>query len=863
MSENNKKSEVSILTHKAKEAIKDYGKLDQEKIDYIVKQMALAGLANHMKLAKMAVAETNRGIYEDKIVKNMFASEYVYNEIKYKKTVGIIEDNKEEDYILLAEPIGVIAGVTPVTNPTSTTIFKALIAVKTRNPIIFSFHPSAFECSVESAKILKEAAVNAGAPKDCIQWITKPSIEATKEIMTNKDVDLILATGGPGMVKSAYSSGNPAIGVGPGNVPAIVEKTADIKRSLTDIIASKSFDNGMVCASEQGIIIEEDIYDQSIEFMKYNKCYFPDEKQISKLSELIIKKDGSVNSEIVGKYPWEIAAKAGFNIPKDTKVICCEIEDVGEEYPLSREKLSPVLAIFRVSNIDRGFELANKMLELGGLGHTSVIHSKDDGIIREFSKKMRTGRILVNCPSSQGAIGNIYNTLVPSLTLGCGSYGKNSTIDNVSVENLLNVKRMARRKVNMQWFKVPNKIYFEKGSIEYLTHMKDIKRVFIVTDDVMMKLGYLDKILYSLNNRKDKIVYEVFSEIEANPSFETINKGVERMNHFKPDTIISLGGGSPIDAGKGMWLFYENPDANLDAMKQKFMDIRKRVYRFPKMGDKSKFIAIPTTSGTGSEVTSFAVITDKTNNIKYPLADYELTPDIAIIDPDLVMSMPKEITANTGLDVLTHAIEAYVSVMASDYTDALAMKAIELVFKYLERAYIDGTDEEAREKMHNAATIAGMAFSNAFLGVNHSLAHKIGGEFHIAHGKANAILLPHVIKYNGEMTPTKFNSFPKYEKYIAPLKYADISRKLGLKASTDEEGVDSLILKIKDLMNKLNIDSSFEKCGIDEAKYMSKVEYLAERAFEDQCTSANPRVPLINELVEIYKKAYYSNYGEE
>ena len=851
------KEVINQLVNNAKVALDEFIKLDQNEVDEIVRAMALAGLENHMTLAKMAVSETGRGVYEDKVIKNLFATEYIYNDIKHIKTVRVLENNVEEGYMKVAEPIGVIAGVTPVTNPTSTTLFKAIIAAKTRNPIIFAFHPAAQNCSMEAAKIVRDAAIKHGAPENLIQWIETPSVEASGALMTHEGISLILATGGTSMVKSAYSSGNPAIGVGPGNVPCYIECTANIKQAVTDLIVSKTFDNGMICASEQGVIIDDEIYDEVVDFMKYNKCYFTTPEETELVSSLVIDTDKcAVNGDIVGKSPADIASRVGIIVPNNTKILCCELPDVGVGYPLSREKLSPVLAVFRVKNSDEGIELAEKMVELGGLGHSSVIHSNNDEVIKQFANRIKTGRILVNCPSSQGAIGDIYNTNVPSLTLGCGSYGKNSTTDNVSVKNLLNIKRVAKRKVNMQWFKIPPRIYFESGSIQYLEQMEDISKIFIVTDLGMVSLGYVDKIIHHLNSREKQVKYEIFKDVEPNPSFDTVHRGVKAMKGFDPDCIIALGGGSAIDAAKGMWLFYEYPDADVSGMKQKFMDIRKRIYRFPKLGVKCKFVAIPTTSGTGSEVTSFAVITDKANNIKYPLADYELTPDVAIIDPDLVMSLPKAITADTGLDALTHAIEAYVSVLASDYTDALAMKAIELIFEYLPRAYNDGNDKEAREKIHNASTIAGMAFTNAFLGVNHSLAHKLGGEFNISHGRSNAILLPHVIEYNGQSTPTKFVSFPKYEKYIAPKKYADISRRFGWPAYTDEEGVWSLINKIKELMKEVNIPTSIRECGVGEEEFMSKVEYLAERAFEDQCTTANPRLPLISELVEIYKRSY-------
>ena len=807
---------IDDLVEKAKTASKEYMRLDQDQIDNIVKQMSMAGLEHHMELAKMAVEETGRGIYEDKITKNMFATEYIYHSIKYDKTVGVINENEEEGYEEIAEPIGIIAGVTPVTNPTSTTMFKSLIAAKTRNVIIFGFHPSAQKCSVAAAKILRDAAIKAGAPENCILWIEEPSVTATTLLMNHPGVNLILATGGSGMVKSAYSCGKPALGVGPGNVPCYIDKTAKLKTSVNDLVLSKSFDNGMICASEQSVIVDEEIKDEFERLMKKAGCYFLSEEETSRLRNtmFIKEKDGALNSAIVGQSPYKIAGEAGIEVPKDTKVLVLKENGVGIEYPFSKEKLSPVLAYYIVKNSDEGIDLAEKLIEFGGMGHSAVIHSEDRDTIQKFAETVKVGRIIVNSPSTHGAIGDIYNTNMPSLTLGCGTFGGNSTTANVSSVNLINIKRVAKRRVNMQWFKVPEKIYFEAGSIQYLEKMPDITRAFIVTDPSMVQLGYVDKILYYLRKRKEYVHSEIFSDVESDPSFDTINKGVKLMQEFKPDVVIALGGGSPIDAAKGMWLFYEHPEADPEGMKLKFMDIRKRTYKFPKLGIKAKMVAIPTTSGTGSEVTSFAVITDKTQNKKYPLADYELTPDVAIVDPDLVMSLPKSITADTGMDVLTHAIESYVSNMASDYTDGLAEKAVELVFKNIREAYNNGSNKEAREKMHNASTIAGMAFTNAFLGINHSLAHKIGAEFHLPHGRINAILLPYVIRYNSQM-PTKFVSFPKYEYFIADQKYADLSRRMNFPAYTNEEGVNSLIEEIKKLNNDLNIPKSFKEAGID------------------------------------------------
>ena len=851
---------INELVEKAKIASQEYMKLDQETVDKITKAMSMAGLEHHMELAKLAVEETKRGIYEDKITKNMFATEYVYHSIKYEKTVGIISENEEEGYVEIAEPVGIIAGVTPVTNPTSTTMFKSIIAAKTRNVIIFGFHPSAQKSSSAAAKILRDAAIKAGAPENCILWIEEPSITATRMLMNHPDVNLILATGGTGMVRSAYSCGKPALGVGPGNVPCYIDKTAKLKTSVNDLVMSKAFDNGMICASEQAVLVDKDIYQEFEKLMREAGCYFVNPEEKKKLQDSMFdyteEYGYKLKSHVPGQSPYTIAKEAGFEIPEDTKVIVVYEEGIGREYPFSKEKLSPVLTYYIVENEDEGINKSEQLIEFGGLGHSAVIHSENRETILRFSETMKAGRIIVNSPSTHGAIGDIYNTNMPSLTLGCGSFGGNSTTANVSSVNLINIKRVAKRRVNMQWFKVPEKIYFEAGSIQYLEKMPDIQRAFIVTDEGMIKLGYVDKILYHLRKRQQYVHSEIFSDVESDPSFDTIKKGVEAMKNFNPDVIIALGGGSPIDAAKGMWLFYEHPEADAEGLKLKFMDIRKRTYKFPKLGTKCKIVAIPTTSGTGSEVTSFAVITDKEKNKKYPLADYELTPDVAIVDPDLVMSLPKSVTADTGMDVLTHAIEAYVSNMASDYTDGLAEKAVELVFENLQEAYEHGDNKLAREKMHNASTIAGMAFTNAFLGINHSLAHKIGGEFHLPHGRINAILLPYVIRYNSSK-PSKFVSFPKYEYFIADQKYYRLAKKTGLKADTVEEGISSLIEKIIEMNKELNIPSSFKEAGIEEQEFLAKVDMLADRAFEDQCTTANPRLPLVTELKQILLDSYY------
>lgn len=857
MAEINVNEMIDGYVAKAQKALNEFMALNQEQIDAIVKAMTLAGLDKHMELAKMAVEETGRGVYEDKITKNMFATEYVYHSIKNEKTVGIIAENDLEDYEIIAEPVGVVCGVTPVTNPTSTTMFKALISVKSRNPIIFGFHPGAQKCSAAAAKIVLDAAVAAGAPENCIQWIEYPSIEATNALMNHPGVATVLATGGSGMVKAAYSTGKPALGVGPGNVPCYIHKSADLEQAVNDLILSKTFDNGMICASEQAAIVDKAIAPKFEKLMKKYGCYFAKPDEIKKLSDYCIDSEkGAVNPVIVGKPATWIAEQAGVKVPEGTKILLAKLDGVGPEYPLSREKLSPVLAYFIVDSTEEGIDKAEEMVMFHGMGHSAVIHANDEDVIQKYAATMKASRLIVNSPSSHGAIGDIYNTNMPSLTLGCGSYGGNSVSGNVTTVNLINQKRVAKRRVNMQWFKVPDKIYFEHNSIQYLEKMPNITRAFIVTDPGMVSLGYVDKILYYLRKRTEHVHCEIFSDVEPDPSIETVKRGAQMMDEFKPDVIIALGGGSAMDAAKGMWLFYEHPDVDFNSLRLRFLDIRKRAFKFPKMGNKAQLVAIPTTSGTGSEVTSFAVISDKKNNMKYPLADYELTPNIAIIDPQFVMSLPKSATADTGLDVLTHALEAYVSVMASDYTDGLAMKAIQLVFKYLPRAYKNGAeDAEAREKMHNASCMAGMAFTNAFLGLNHSIAHKIGGEYHVPHGRANAVLLPHVIKYNASI-PSKFVSFPKYKKFIADEKYAEIAAFLGLPAKTTEEGVQSLINAVIDLMKEVNEPLSFSECGIDEETYMRNVPDIANKAFEDQCTTANPKLPLVKEIEQIMRDAY-------
>lgn len=857
---------INGLVANAKKALEEFMKLDQAQVDKITEAMALAGLSAQSELAKMAIEETGRGIYEDKVTKNIFSTEYIWHSIKHEKTVGIIEDNIDESYVEVAEPLGIVCGVTPTTNPTSTTMFKSIICMKTRNPIIFGFHPSAQQCSKRAAEIVRDAAIKAGAPENCIQWIEYPSIEATGLLMNHPDVATILATGGPGMVKAAYSAGKPALGVGPGNTPCYIEKTANVKQAVNDLILSKSFDNGMICASEQAAIIDKEIYDEAVGFMKYHGCYFAKPAEVKKIQETIIDTEKmAVRPWVVGQYPWQIAEKAGITIPKETKVLCVEIGGTdASKYPLALEKLSPVLAVVKADSHENAFDLCKEMLKHGA-GHTAVIHTSDDDLADLYGESMNASRIVVNSPASFGAIGDVYNSMAPSLTLGCGSYGKNSVSENVTAKNLINVKKVAKRRLNMQWFKIPEKIYFEPGAVQYLAKMPDIHRVMIVADPGMVQFGYVDRLTYQLNKNENHPVLEIFSEVEPDPDLTTVRKGTAIMNSFQPDCIVAIGGGSAMDAAKAMWLFYENPDADFIGMAQKFMDIRKRIYKFPKMGKKSKLVCVPTTSGTGSEVTSFAVISDKSKNMKYPLADYELTPDIAIVDPEFVYTVPKASTAFTGLDVLTHAIEAYVSVLATDYTDALALHAIKLVFEYLPESY-KTADKLAREKMHNASCIAGMAFTNAFLGVNHSLAHKLGGEFHIPHGLANAYLLPHVIEYNGQQTPTKFAAWPKYDHYIAPERYAEIAKLMGFvpQNAPVEKGVKALADAVRKLMKEVNIPLSISEAGktdprsyIDPKVYEDSIEMLAYKAFDDQCTTANPRLPRIDELKELLRLAYY------
>ncbi len=859
--------EVDELVTKGLKALDEFATYDQEKIDYIVAKMSVAGLDHHGRLARLAIEETHRGVFEDKATKNLFACEYVVNNMRHTKTVGIISDDPVTGITEIAEPVGVVAGITPVTNPTSTVIFKCLISIKTRNPIIFSFHPSSFHCSKEAAIVMRDAAVSAGAPENCIQWIEHGSMEATSALMNHPGIATILATGGNAMVKAAYSCGKPALGVGAGNVPCYIDRSADLEQTVNDVVLSKAFDNGMICASESAIFVDEAVYDQVKELLVKYRVYFASDKEARKMEKFMFGvskgeegvENAKLNPAVAGMSAANIAKNSGFEVPEGCQIIAVETNGVGPEEPLSREKLSPVLAVYKVADYKEGFEKCEAMLEFGGLGHSAAIHCKEQAMSDAFGDKVKAIRIVWNSPSTFGGIGNVYNSFLPSLTLGCGSYGHNSVSGNVSAINLLNIKKVGKRRNTMQWFKVPQKIYFERNSIQYLKSAKDLNKVFIVTDHSMVQLGFLKKITDQLALRRTPVTYQLFAEVEPDPDISTVNRGVELMKEFQPDTIIALGGGSAIDAAKGMWIFYEHPEVDFNDLKQKFMDIRKRAFKYPELGRKSKLICIPTTSGTGSEVSPFAVISDKANLKKYPLTDYSLTPSIAIVDPEFTTNIPPRSTAYTGMDVLTHAIEAYTSVMASDFTDGLCLEAIKLVFTYLPRAVKDGkNDLKAREKMHNAATIAGMAFANSFLGLAHALAHKMGGEFHSIHGQTCAILLPHVIKYNGTQ-PTKLALWPKYEEYQCDKKYQEICRVIGVKADTPEEAGANLAKAVMDLGKEIGIDMNFSSIVPDEKFYNEHLEELAYLAYEDQCTPCNPREPMVEDMIQIMKDAYKGN----
>ena len=856
--------EVNTLVSKALVALDEFKKIeDQEKIDAIVQAAAVAALEAHGPLAVAAVEETGRGVVEDKAIKNLYACEYIVNYMRDLKTVGVIDKDDVDGLTAIAEPVGVVCGVVPTTNPTSTTVFKSLICLKTRNPIVFSFHPSANECSKQAARIVRDAAVKAGAPENCIQFIEKPSMEGTHALMNHDGVATILATGGNAMVRAAYSCGKPALGVGAGNVPAYVHKEAKLKQAVNDIVLSKAFDNGMICASEQAAIVDKELYDEFVKLMKSHRVHFVTKEEKAKLENLLFGVEANsencagakLNSVIVGKPATEIAKLAGFEVPKGTVILAAECSEVGVKEPLTREKLSPVLAVLKSSSTKDGIEKARQMVEFNGLGHTAAIHTQNEEVAEEFGKVVRACRVVWNSPSTFGGIGDVYNAFIPSLTLGCGSYGRNSVSGNVNAINLLNIKLIGRRNNNMQWFKLPPKVYFEPNAIKYLSEMEGLERVMIVTDESMVKLGFAGRIIDQLNRRKNKVQYEVFAGVEPNPDITTVKRGLEIMNTFKPNAIVALGGGSPMDAAKIMWLFYERPDADFKELVQKFADIRKRTVKFPHLGQKAKFIAVPTTSGTGSEVTPFAVISDKENDKKYPLADYAITPHVAIVDPVLVQTVPARPTASTGMDVLTHATEAYTSILANDYTDGLALRAIKLVFENLEKS-VKEFDKDAREKMHNASCLAGMAFANAFLGISHSMAHKIGGKFHTIHGETNATLLPYVIKYNGTR-PGKVSLWPKYEHYQADERFQDIARMLGLKADTPEQAVDSYAQAVFELGKRVGTPMCFRDHGVDYEAFKAALPTLAMDAYEDQCTPANPRLALIKDMEGIMEAAWF------
>ena len=850
---------LNALIAKVKAAQIKFAEYTQEQVDSIFAAAALAANNERIPLAQMAVAETGMGVVEDKVIKNHYAAEYVYNKYRHTKTCGILEENEAMGIARVAEPVGVIAGIVPTTNPTSTAIFKSLLALKTRNGIIFSPHPRAKKCTIAAARVVLEAAVKAGAPEDIIGWIEEPSVAMSQHLMSHPDIALILATGGPGMVKAAYSSGTPAVGVGPGNTPVVMGDTCDVKTAVSSVLMSKTFDNGMICASEQSVTAVDCIYDEvKAEFARRGaRILTPEEAE--KVGN-VIQIDGKLNPKIVGQSAWHIAQMAGVDVPKETKVLIAEIDGVGPEYPFSREKLSPCLALYRAADFAAAVANARKLLAYGGMGHTSVLYTNSQNMerIHYFGHVMMTSRTLVNMPSSQGAIGDIYNfALNPSLTLGCGSWGGNSVSENVAPKHLLNIKVIARRRENMLWMRIPKKVYFKYGCLTTaLEDLRGRKKAFIVTDKFLYSTGILNDLLQKLESMN--IAADVFADVEPDPTIQLARKGLDRINSFQPDIIIAVGGGSPIDAAKIMWLMYEHPEIKFEDVAMRFMDIRKRIVALPELGAKATMVAVPTTSGTGSEVTPFAVITDAETGNKYPLADYALTPDMAIIDTQLTMKMPKKLTAYSGIDALTHALEARVSVMASDYTNSLAMEAAKLVFEYLPRCYNNGPmDEEAREHMHNASTMAGMAFANAFLGLCHSMAHKLGGMYHVPHGLANAMLICDIIKYNATDVPVKQGTFPQYKYPHAKASYAAMATYLGLGGKNDDEKVANLIAAIEKLKADLQIPKSLKEYGIDEATFLAQLDELSVKAFDDQCTGANPRYPLISEIRDLYLKVYY------
>ncbi|GMM20051.1 bifunctional acetaldehyde-CoA/alcohol dehydrogenase [Lactobacillus amylovorus subsp. amylovorus] len=844
---------VDNLVKKSHVALDEMANFTQEQVDKICEAVATAGEQNAYPLAKMAVEETKRGVVEDKTTKNMYASENIWNSLRHEKTVGVIDEDKELGLTKIAEPKGVIAGVTPVTNPTSTVIFKAMLALKTRNTIIFGFHPQAQKSCVETGKIIQAAAVAAGAPKDAIQWIEEPSLDATTDLMNNPGVQTILATGGPGMVKAAYSSGKPAIGVGPGNGPSYIEKSANIDRAVYDIVLSKTFDNGMVCASENSVVVDDEIYDKVVDEFKKWDCYFLTKEEIKKFEEHFIDpRRGTVAGPVAGKSAYEIAKLCGVDVPKNTKVIVAEYNGVGRKFPLSAEKLSPVFTLYRAKNHDDAFRICSELLDYGGRGHTAGLHSSDKKIIDEFAMKMDACRILVNSPAALGGIGDLYNNMLPSLTLGTGSYGANTFSHNIGAKDLLNIKTVAMRRDNMQWVKVPSKTYFEHNAANYLRHMPNVNRFFIVTDEGVADQGFADEITDIISKRRGQKEYEVFKAVTLDPNTDVIKDGVHRMNIFKPDVVIAIGGGSVMDAAKAMRLFYENPEMSFEEAYQKFLDIRKRVVRFPKINGV-QLVCIPTTSGTGSEVSPIAIISDAKTGIKHTLCDYALTPDVSIVDDQFVQTLPKRLIAWSGFEALGHAIESYVSTMATDFTRGWSLEAIKTIFANLKKSY-DG-DLDARKQMHDAATIAGMAYSNAFLGLEHSIAHTVGSTFDIPSGVSDAIALPQVIRFNSKR-PEKLAMWPHYTVYRAESDYADIARAIGLTDSSDDELVEKLVQKIIDLAESVGIKMSYKDYGVDKAEFDKKVDELAVEAYGDQNTVTNPSAPLIRQIIQLMKDCY-------
>ena len=861
---------IDKLVANAQKALDEYMKMDQEQVDKIVHAMAIAGNDHHIRLAKLAYEETGRGVYEDKIIKNLFATEYIWHSIKYQKSVGVIEENEMEGYVEVAEPVGVVAGVTPVTNPTSTTMFKSLICAKARNPIIFGFHPSAQKCSVEAAKVLLEAAVAAGAPENCIQWIDAPSIAATQALMNHPGVALILATGGPGMVKSAYSCGKPALGVGPGNVPCYIEKTAKLERACTDLMLSKTFDNGMICASEQSVTVIDSIYDQvKAEFQKRG-CYFVKQGAEMEALRAAMFKNGALDHRIPGMAAAKIAELAGIEVPAKTKILIAEVtstDPAKEEF--SHEKLSPVLAMYHAKDFQEAVDKAEHLVLAGGPGHTAslYVHPAQAEKISLFEHVMKACRIVINTPSSHGGIGDLYNFgMKPSLTLGCGSWGGNSVSENVGVKHLINVKTVAERRENMLWFRAPEKVYFKKGStpvaLDELGNVMGKKRAFIVTDQFLFKNGNTRAIEAKLDEMG--IAHDCFYDVEPDPSLQCARRGAKQMALFEPDVIIAVGGGSAMDAGKIMWMMYEHPECKFEDMAMDFMDIRKRIFTFPEMGKKAYFVAVPTSSGTGSECTPFAIITDKETGIKWPLADYALLPNMAIVDADNCMTAPRGLTAASGIDVMTHAIESYVSIMASDYTKGLSERAAKLVFENLPSSFTNGAkDPHAREEMHNASCMAGMAFANAFLGLNHSMAHKLGAFHHLPHGLANAVILTRVMRYNAAEAPVKMGTFSQYPYPNALHNYAEMAKYCGIEGKDDKEVFENFITKLEELKDFIGVKKTIADYGVDEQYFLDTLDEMTEQAFNDQCTGANPRYPLMSEIKELYLDAYYGREPQD